>query len=63
MQPNEEVSRKVLNWIQKLGLDQVRLAVHILWRSLHHVVCFHSSHRLLIEISPEDNTTKQLNHS
>ena len=24
MQPNPEVSRKIVNWIEKLGLDQVR---------------------------------------
>ena len=27
MQPNEEVSRKIVNWIEKLGLDQVRRIV------------------------------------
>ena len=41
MQPNEEVSRKMVNWLEKLGLDQVRRIMQHNLFLLKHAYCPH----------------------
>ena len=44
MQPDEEVTKKILYWVEKLGLDQVRRVMSIIFcfflLTIVHAICF-----------------------
>ena len=44
MQPDEEVTKKILYWVEKLGLDQVRRIMSIMFffflLTIVHAICF-----------------------